>query len=486
MPRPKGVSIDDPSVVVSYRPQGATIAEFHRRTDPVRNLIGPLGSAKTTGCIIELLRRIHDMPPCKDGVRRSRWIAVRNTYPDLITTTIHDFMLIGDAIGRITMGSPPTWRCKYRRKDGSVVEGQVIFRAFDGADDQKKARSLNLTGAWLNEAAELAKANVDIIQSRVGRFPPRSQCPDGRFDMITDSNMPDRDHWLSELAFTIKPEGWWFGIQPAGVIKVGGKWMPNPHAENVQNLPDGYYERLIPGKKDNWIRKNLGNESVFVSDGLPIHPDFSESLHVREVEPAPRKKLYVGIDFGRTPAATIFQRQDNGQIYVLKELVTFNMGAKRFGELLKVLLNDEYSNFDVEFTGDPAGSDMAQTDDETPFDMLAISGIDAYPAYTNEPEIRFEALDSLLTKTIGGEPAIMIDPSCVTLIKGLAGAYQFRRLQVVGRETFTNKPDKGKESHVCESLHYGLLGAGEGDALFTQDWGKEMEDMPTIPDSVFE
>jgi len=51
-------------------------------------------------------------------------------------------------------------------------------------------------------------------------------------------------------AFEEKPRGWWFGIQPGGVMLRGGKWVPNPMAENVDNLPDGYYEKLIPGKDE--------------------------------------------------------------------------------------------------------------------------------------------------------------------------------------------------------------------------------------------
>ena len=161
------------------------------------------------------------------------------------------------------------------------------------------------------------------------------------------------------------------------------------------------------------------------------------------------------------------QRQPNGQWFVLEELVTDNMGADRFGRVLRTLLNEKYPNFVIgDITGDPAGSAMAQTRDETPFDLLEANGIDADPAHTNDFEVRVATLDNLLNRLIDGRPAIVFDPSCTTLIRGLAGEYHFRRLQVAGRDEYQNKQSKDPTSHVCEALHYGLMGAGESDTLF--------------------
>jgi len=53
------------------------------------------------------------------------------------------------------------------------------------------------------------------------------------------------------------------------------------------------------------------------------------------------------------------------------------------------------------------------------------------------------------------------------LVQGLAGAYKFKRVQVSGDERYHEKPDKTKESHIVEALHYGLMGAGEGHAVLS-------------------
>jgi hypothetical protein len=114
---------------------------------------------------------------------------------------------------------------------------------------------------------------------------------------------------------------------------------------------------------------------------------------------------------------------------------------------------------------------MSQTRDETPFDLFDIhSELNAAPAHTNDFEVRVAALDNLLTQLIEGQPALLVDRTCQNLIAGLSGEYQFKRIQVTGQERFHDQPDKGPTSHVCEALHYCLMGAGEGDALFNQSY----------------
>ena len=62
--------------------------KFHTSPAFVRMVMGPIGSGKSSACVNEVLRKIHDQRPGPDGVRRSRWAVVRNTYPELKTTTI--------------------------------------------------------------------------------------------------------------------------------------------------------------------------------------------------------------------------------------------------------------------------------------------------------------------------------------------------------------------------------------------------------------
>ncbi len=51
------------------------------------------------------------------------------------------------------------------------VDMEVLFRALDRPDDAKKVLSLELTGAWVNEAREVPKGIIDALGDRTGRYP---------------------------------------------------------------------------------------------------------------------------------------------------------------------------------------------------------------------------------------------------------------------------------------------------------------------------
>ncbi|KAG1534055.1 hypothetical protein G6F50_015669 [Rhizopus delemar] len=99
-----------------------------------------------------------------------------------------------------------------------------------------------------------------MLDLRVGRY-PKDVRPTW-FGLFGDTNAPDSDHWYYKLAEEEKPEGWLFLRQPGGVVKLGDRWQVNPKAENLANLPPGYYERGMQGKKEDWIKVNLGNHWI--------------------------------------------------------------------------------------------------------------------------------------------------------------------------------------------------------------------------------
>lgn len=492
-------SPDAPQSVLRWRPQSETLAKFHRSQEFVRGVIGPLGSGKTFSCILEMLDCIHQMPPNKDGVRESRWCVARNSFPDLHSATIPDFRSVVDRLpfGKFTNGTVPTWTAEYRRQDGTTVRTTVLFRSFDQPGDVRKARGMQLSGVWIDELGEFSKANFDMLVGRVKRFPARSAFAPGvrgRFRVLSSSNAVARDHWMAQLALQDTPPGYAFFIQPGAVMRVGGRWIVNPKADNLQNLDPDYYLHQLGGKKESWIRQNLANEFVHHGDGRAVHPDFNEVLHTAQnLEPTPGLPLYLGIDFGRTPAAVIGQRQANGQWLILRELVSQNMGADKFGRLLSKFLAAHYQGFEFEdMTGDPSGSSGTQSSDDTAFDMLLEHGkLEVYPAYTNDFEVRVATLDGLLTQLIEGQPAVLVDAlRCPTVVAGLAGQYQFRRVQVAGEERFHDKPDKGPTSHAVEACHYMLMGAGESafgsfDHAGNTEYDYQALAQP-VPDSVFE
>jgi hypothetical protein len=221
----------------------------------------------------------------------------------------------------------------------------------------------------------------------------------------------------------------------------------------------------MSGKAPNYIRVYYCGQYGFVQEGKPVIPEYVDSIHCQDVLPVSGVPIYVGIDFGLTPAAVFGQRLAMGRWIWFDELVTEDMGAVRFAEVLNAKMAGEYDGFTWDIWGDPAGDQRAQTDEITPFQILRANGIDAKPAPSNDFVLRREAIAVPLSRLIDGKPGLLVSPKCVVTRKGLAGAYCYKRVAVVGEERYQDMPNKNKYSHPVEAAGYLMLGAGEGRAL---------------------
>lgn len=451
-----------------FTPSGPTLQRFMDSDARRRFVLGPLGSGKTFTCAFEAFRRCQDQAPSPDGVRRSAGLVTRTTMVDLKATALKDWQQItegkfGGALGRFTWGPPAVHELRYRLPDGTRVEADVTFLGLDDPDGVDKVRGMPLTWVWANEFREVPFNLLTMLYGRCGRFPRMEDGGPSWYGMFGDTNMPDLDSWVYRFAEEERPEGWEFFRQPGGLLRDGAGWMVNPAAENLENLPADYYTGQITGNRSEWIAVYLAAEYGFVADGQAVYPEYRESAHCREFMLEPRLPLYVGLDFGLTPAATFAQRSKAGQWRVHSEIVTEDMGAERFGNLLGRTMRERYAGMRFSaITGDPSGDNRAQTDEATPFKILKACGIDARPAVTNDPTVRRDTVARKLLGMVEGEPALIVHPQCKVLRKGLAGAFCLKRVRMAGGgDRLELVPRKNEYSHVCESLEYLLLGAGE-------------------------
>jgi hypothetical protein len=442
---------------------------------------GPLGSGKTKATLFKIVQLLCEQRPDSNGVRRSRVAAVRNTYPDLVATTIAEFReCIHPLMGKVVNGHPPTCNMNFALPDGTTVDAEIMFLALDREEDIRKFRGMQVTFIWFNELRFLPMAVVNEGLSRCDRFPQPGWSP--FVGGLADSNAWDEDHPLEEMSqrFAMgQMEGWTFFNQPPAVLRCaeeetgahcslnGTWWKVNKAAENLTVLGESYYARQIAGNKDDWIRVNLGNETGLSLDGKPVHPDYQESIHRAEkpLEPVRGIITHVGMDFGLSPAAVFLQRQSSGRWHAYDEVVCDDMGAAKFADQLKLTVaywrNRCGADLEFLFRGDPSGDNRSQTDERTVFQTLAVNGIIAVPASTNDVGIRRAALERPLTRMVAGGPGILLSPKCKMLRKGLKGGFQYKRVRVAGSDRYQDKPDKNIYSHVCEAAEYGLMDAGE-------------------------
>ncbi len=448
-----------------------------------RGIRGPVGSGKSVGCCVEVFRRALEQKPNDDGVRKSRWAVIRNTNPQLRTTTIKTWLdwFPESDWGNFKWSVPYTHHIKV-----NDLDLEVIFLALDRPEDVKKLLSLELTGIWVNEAREIPKSIIDACTMRVGRYPSMREGGASWSGVICDTNAPEEDHWWAimsgevpipdhipreQATMLVKPDNWRFFVQPPAMKEVLNdkkevtSYSLNKNAENKKNILETYYPNLIRGKTKSWIDVYVMNRLGLIQEGKPVYPDFVTETHLadEEIPVAAGVPLYVGIDFGLTPSA-VFGQKVRGRWLVQAEIVAIDMGVVRFAELLRQEIATRFSGLDVYIYGDPAGDFRAQTDESTPFQILRGAGLKAVPAPSNSVDLRLEAVASQLTKMSEGLPAFLIDRRCQTLVKGFQGGYCYRRMQVSG-ERYDDKPEKNMYSHIHDALQYMMLGAGEGRSL---------------------
>jgi hypothetical protein len=448
---------------IDYDPPGPQSAAFHMDDSFVRGLMGPVGSGKSSSCCIEIFYRALKQEPGPDGIRKSRWVAVRNTYGELKTTTLKTWQDWFRGMETTKWDTPIVSTIRLPNLgDGTSLQLEVMFMALDRPEDADKLRSLEITGGWLNEASEIDKRVLDILTQRCGRYPSLREGGPTWTGVIADTNPPDDDHWYYKLAEEGTPEGYAFFRQPGALFKVTdkkdpdyGKYKPNPMAENINNLPGGYnyYVRQMAGKTEDYIRVFLCGEYGTTMDGKPVYPEYVDTVHVAKqpLQAIPGRPLVLAFDFGLTPACVIGQMDPLGKVLVLEELVSEDMGIRQFYEaVVRPRLSERYSKFRIEAVGDPAGVNRSQTDEKTCYQELFELGLNCEPAMTNEFVKRRESVAMFLQRVNG----ILIDPGCRYLIKGFRGGYRYERLKTSGPSRYKDRPVKDKFSHPHDALQY--------------------------------
>lgn len=481
-------------IVPDYVPD-VTAAAFHASPAMYRFLRGPIGSGKSVACVNEIKALMVEQRPGPDGVRRTKFGAIRNTYPELKSTTIKTWQQwFPQEICPIVYESPIVGRIKLRNGlpdgtwDGTYIESEILFVSMDKPDDVKKLKSLDLTSLWLNEVSELPKAALDDGFGRCARFPPKFLGGPTRPCLIADTNSPDDDHWLYHLECELQPDGYAFFVQPPALLRFGdgpkAKYFPNPAATyaRFQSKGFGYWMDLIPGRNQSWIDVYVMGKYGSTIDGRPVYEAFNEHVHcAKEDIPVMRgMPLYIGIDGGLTPAAVFGQLTPRGRLNVIDELWSPRAGMKQFvNEMLMPHIKANYDGMARVVTYDPA----LETPDagdimSSPSNVLATAGLTGEPAPTNVFATRKGAVDEFLLRMIDGGPGFLLSPKCKLLRKGFNGGYHYRRLQIAGHERYRDEPEKNKWSHPHDGLQYLALSIVEGRSASTTLLGQRFYERP--------
>lgn len=451
-----------------------TMERFHSSTAFVRAIRGPVRGGKSTAMCQELLRRAREQSPGADGIRRTRFVVVRNTYGELKDTTIKTWL---DWVPEEIFG-------KFNRSQGEMnhhirvadIDCEVMFRALDKPGDVKKVLSLEVTGGWVNEAREIPRAIIDALGDRVGQFPAKKDGGCSWGGLLLDTNSPSKNHWWYTLSEEETPEGWEFFSQPPAVIQIDGKWKQNPDAENVSHLNEpNYYEVRAAGKREDYIKVYYGNQYGFVQEGKPVFPEYADHVHgcKTALDLVPNLPVYIGVGVDLESAAIFAQKKANGQWWCLDELTPEYGGAVNFAELLADKMKDD---FPIGTVFRVYGPTPKQADDEVSeaLQIMRTRKISIRQTRVAEATLLREAVASPLARLTFGQPTVQLSAKCKLAREALAGGYCYARMQVTGEERYHNEPMKNRYKQIAEAVEYMMVGGGEDAAVFKRPPAKKL------------
>lgn len=461
-----------------------TCADMMRSEAFGRLIAGPVGSGKTTACLVELLRRSLEQGVGDDGYRHTRFAIVRQTLKQLKDTVLKDCKEWMTGI------------CDYRVSENTLylsfdnVRSEWVFIPLEDSTDQARLLSMQLTGAWMSEAIEMDLSVVAPLSGRIGRYPSGPAGAPTWYGIIADTNMPSQGSpWHKFM--TERPPDWDVYIQPSGLDPLAENLPFLLQTEASKKLPltdprrmaigRRYYQRFVDmyGLDSDWVKRYVKAEYGDDPTGTAVfRTSFTYSFHAVDGDKVPVISgfpLLIGQDFGRDPWSLICQVDHLGRLLIHEEVPgTASGGApldpKNYEgiglekhiirNLRPRLMQSQYQGLKLAVVGDPAGLAKSSHSEENSIDLIKRLGLAAFPAPTNDLDPRLRAVEAWLLRQANGGPALVINrDKCPTLVRALNGGYRFGKTKAGERKP---KPEKNPFSHVADTLEYVCLVAGGG------------------------
>ncbi len=451
--------------IITFKPAGPVEAAWRLSRAPVKILLGPISSGKSTGAVSHIAELAMGLPPMSDGVVRARCLVVRNTYGALESATLKTINTVfPKEIGILVKSSP-------MRRSISLpgFELEFILLALDNpAVSLKSALGMEASFAWLDECRELPVEILQTILGRIGRYPPSREVGEYYAPLLATSNMSDTTSWLYQW-HEQTPPGVEMFLQPSGL---------SPEHENKEGLPHkDWYKQQAQIVRPDYRRVMIEAQWGSISMGDAVVPSFSSDMHVSS-EPliiSPRLPMMLGLDAGPTHnSAAVIGQMDNGQLRIVDEWFAPNKSTLEAAQDCKQWL--ARNSYGVNFVSiDPAADNQKDTMSGEFFvnawrSVLGLTGNQIRPAPTNSVEMRIEACRSICNRLSDGRPALIIDPQCKFLIKALAGDWRFKQKRTpMGMMSEDLEIDKGPHtrpsSDLGDAFAYLVLASGEAGIL---------------------
>lgn len=451
-------------------------------------IIGPVGSAKTLTSLRKL-RRIGQMQGGKvdaNGVlwRKARVGVIRESYPNLEKNTLPSwFRLHPESDGKFTWKAPYTHKMRLilgvdpetgRPKD--VCDFEIEFRAIGDRSVEEVCRGWEVVAVLIDEADLQPAALLSFLSGRVGRSSDLDPSLVVDPTIILSLNAPYIDNWIYALAYENEFENL---VDPALLAALDGRPLVEvfiqpggrePGAENLHNLPKGYYtiQAALNAHRPDYVARMIDNKPVPMQHGQPVNPQFDYGRHVRKIEFDPSRMLVIGFDQGLTAAAVASQRTAEGAFRSLREAVSWlergktlrKIGPSAFGQMVRAMMAEHFPDVHpdrVRFPGDPAAWRARDNEDDDRDWIRAFEkalGHKVHKAKTNKQGLRHEAI----WRAQAAHDGYAVDPECKHLIRGHLGGYRYQKADLSDGETRGHLQVADTiHTHVCDAEQYAAV-----------------------------
>ncbi len=478
----------------------------------IKGIMGPVGSGKTIGVSTFLQRLAARQGGRRNSqgqiVRKARFAMIRDTYPNLDRNTIPSWnKVVPRYIGRFVASSPRVHQFSMvLARDGhlldpsarpiDIAQVEVEFRAIGDQSVEDALRGLEVTAALVNEADRTHPDILTFLAGRVGRF---NDDLDGSLVVdpciILDMNGCDDENWTHKVLVEEElPEE----VQAAIMEVTGGRRLieyfeqppavdeqgrVNPLAENVANLPPGYYELqyALAKKRGNqtYIDRMLRSKYTPSQAGRSVFPEYMDEVHSAEFGAIPGIPLLIFADQGLLGAVLICQIVQ-GQLRVLEEIAAVfeteddeihvaAMGGETLGNQVRELLAERYGGYAIgDAICDPAGAQGEGAINFNSWRQDFQKGLGHRVRKARVPrnalEPRLNAVRYFLKEPIGAARKLLVHKRCTMTRRAFRTKYYYVR---VGRGSadgfYADVPKKVQGySDLMDALQYGCFEIRKG------------------------
>ena len=400
-------------------------------------LVGPQGEGKTYGGGARLLAQAIRRPKS----RLLRGALIRDTGVNIEQHTIPSLRAAFGAYAQIRALRAGGWCWQAPRMEC------LMFGIDDLPDLNRLQGADGWDFLWLEEPAPvIGGASAGLREEVFSYGYGRLRGGGTKWVQIT-MNPAEEAHWTHRLLESERPEH-------VKVWNIPGGENRHLSAEDRERVIRAFADR--PDLAARYVRGEWGTVLV----GEPATPEYRAGRHFssQTLTPLPGVQALRGWDGWHHPSLVVMQRTPRGRVLVLDVLRGDRMGMRQFiNVLVKPLLNSpRYRGIT---TWRDVGDETMLTPDQSDTSVTTAGVVNellgaAFEGVSNRWEPRREAMRTMLTQDVDGDPMVRLSSTARLLHQALNGGWHYAKSQsgIVGR-----LPMKTPESHPGDAFSYGAV-----------------------------